>query len=81
MKVYSIGFTRRTAAEFFTVLRWTEIRRLLDVHLHNASQLSGFTKRDDLPFFLKEWARNRLSVAYMPICQITHPWLVYWPAR
>jgi uncharacterized protein YeaO (DUF488 family) len=22
--------------------------------LHNASQLAGFTKRDDLPFFLKE---------------------------
>ena len=54
MKVYSIGFTKKTAAEFFTSLRQAGIRRLLDVRLHNASQLAGFTKRDDLPFFLKE---------------------------
>jgi uncharacterized protein (DUF488 family) len=54
MKVYSIGFTKKTAADFFTALRQAEIRRLLDVRLHNASQLAGFTKRDDLPFFLKE---------------------------
>jgi uncharacterized protein (DUF488 family) len=54
MKAYSIGFTKRTAADFFAALRRAEIRRLLDVRLHNASQLAGFTKRDDLPFFLKE---------------------------
>jgi uncharacterized protein (DUF488 family) len=54
MKVYSIGFTKKTAADFFAALRQAEIRRLLDVRLHNASQLAGFTKRDDLPFFLKE---------------------------
>jgi uncharacterized protein (DUF488 family) len=54
MKVYSIGFTKKTAAEFFAILRRVEIRRLVDVRLHNASQLAGFTKRDDLAFFLKE---------------------------
>jgi uncharacterized protein (DUF488 family) len=54
MKVYSIGFTKKTAAEFFTALRRAEIRRLLDVRLHNSSQLAGFSKRDDLAFFLKE---------------------------
>ena len=54
MKGYTIGFTKRAAADFFTALRQAEIRRLLDVRLHNASQLAGFTKRDDLPFFLKE---------------------------
>ncbi len=54
MRVYSIGFTRKTAADFFTSLRQAKIRCLLDVRLHNASQLAGFTKRDDLPFFLKE---------------------------
>ena len=53
MKGYTIGFTKRAAADFFTALRQAEIRRLLDVRLHNASQLAGFTKRDDLPFFLK----------------------------
>jgi hypothetical protein len=54
MKVYSIGFTKKTAAQFFTTLRQAEIRRLLDVRLHNVSQLAGFTKRNDLSFFLKE---------------------------
>jgi uncharacterized protein (DUF488 family) len=54
MKVYSIGFTKKTAAEFFTALRQAGVQRLVDVRLHNSSQLAGFTKRDDLPFFLKE---------------------------
>ena len=54
MKVYSIGFTKKTAAEFFTALRQAEIRRLLDVRLRNSSQLAGFSKQDDLAFFLKE---------------------------
>jgi uncharacterized protein (DUF488 family) len=54
MEVYSIGFTKKTAAEFFTALRRAEIRRLLDVRLRNSSQLAGFSKRDDLAFFLKE---------------------------
>jgi uncharacterized protein (DUF488 family) len=54
VKVFSIGFTKKTAAEFFTALRRAEVRRLLDVRLHNSSQLAGFSKRDDLAFFLKE---------------------------
>jgi uncharacterized protein (DUF488 family) len=35
-------------------LRSAGITRLLDVRLKNSSQLAGFTKREDLPFFLKE---------------------------
>lgn len=54
MEVYSIGFTKRTAAEFFGALKSAGIRRLLDVRLNNSSQLAGFTKREDLPFFLRE---------------------------
>ena len=54
MEVYTIGFTKRTAAEFFGTLRKAGIKRLLDVRLNNSSQLAGFTKRDDLGFFLKE---------------------------
>jgi uncharacterized protein (DUF488 family) len=30
------------------------IRRLLDVRLNNVSQLAGFSKRDDLRYFLRE---------------------------
>ena len=54
MEIYTIGFTKRTAAEFFGALKRVGIKRLLDVRLNNISQLAGFTKRDDLPFFLRE---------------------------
>jgi Protein of unknown function, DUF488 len=54
VNTYTIGFTRRTAREFFDALRGAGIRRLVDVRLHNASQLAGFTKREDLAFFLHE---------------------------
>jgi uncharacterized protein (DUF488 family) len=54
MEVSSIGFTKKTAEQFFTLLKRGGIRRLLDVRLNNVSQLAGFTKREDLQFFLKE---------------------------
>jgi uncharacterized protein (DUF488 family) len=54
MEVYSIGFTKKTAEQFFGILRTEGIRRLLDVRLNNVSQLAGFTKRDDLRYFLRE---------------------------
>ena len=54
MEIYTIGFTGKTAAEFFGALRQAGIARLIDVRLNNASQLAGFTKRADLAFFLRE---------------------------
>ena len=54
MEVYTIGFTKRTAADFFGTLRRAGVKCLLDVRLNNSSQLAGFTKKEDLPFFLKE---------------------------
>jgi uncharacterized protein (DUF488 family) len=51
MKVFTIGFTKKTAREFFDKLRRPGLRRLIDVRLNNVSQLAGFTKRDDLLFF------------------------------
>ncbi len=54
MEVYTIGFTKRSAADFFGTLRDAGIQRLLDVRLHNTGQLAGFTKREHLPFFLRE---------------------------
>lgn len=53
-QIYSIGVTSYAAARFFGTLRQRGIRRLLDVRLNNWTQLAGFTKRDDLPFFLGE---------------------------
>jgi uncharacterized protein (DUF488 family) len=54
VEVYSIGFTKKTAEQFFGILGKVGIRRLLDVRLKNASQLAGFTKREDLEYFLRE---------------------------
>ena len=54
MEIYTIGFAGRKAAEFFGKLRQQGIKRLIDVRLNNTSQLAGFTKKDDLKFFLKE---------------------------
>lgn len=52
--VYTIGFTKKNAEEFFSFIRKSEISTLIDVRLNNISQLAGFAKRDDLKFFLKE---------------------------
>jgi uncharacterized protein (DUF488 family) len=54
MKVFTIGFTKKTAQQFFEVLRRSGAKRVVDVRLNNVSQLAGFAKRDDLAFFLKE---------------------------
>lgn len=53
MDLFTIGFTKKTAEQFFGLLRRHNVRRLVDVRLNNVSQLAGFTKRDDLKFFLK----------------------------
>ena len=54
MEIYSIGFTKKTAEEFFAILKRTGIRRLIDVRLNNRSQLAGFTKGVDLQYFLQK---------------------------
>jgi len=54
MEIYSIGFTQRSAGSFFDALKAHGIERLLDVRLNNTSQLAGYTKQSDLPYFLRE---------------------------
>jgi len=54
VEIYTIGFTKKGAAEFFGALRRAGIRRLIDVRLNNTSQLAGFAKRDNLEYFLAE---------------------------
>ena len=53
MEVYTIGFTQKSAEEFFGLLKQSGVKRLIDVRLKNVSQLAGFAKRHDLEFFLK----------------------------
>ena len=53
MKIYTMGYTKKSAEEFFGALEKHDIERVLDVRLKNTSQLAGFTKRDDLEYFLQ----------------------------
>ena len=54
MKLFTIGFTKKSAERFFGLLRDSGAERVVDVRLHNVSQLTGFSKKTDLPFFLRE---------------------------
>ena len=54
MQLYTIGFTKKTAAEFFGLLNASSAKRVVDVRLNNRSQLAGFAKQKDLIFFLQE---------------------------
>jgi len=53
LTIYTIGFTKKSAEEFFEALLNSGAKHLLDIRLNNKSQLTGFTKRDDLRYFLK----------------------------
>jgi uncharacterized protein (DUF488 family) len=54
MKLFTIGFTKKSAEKFFSLLSGAGVKRVIDVRLNNTSQLAGFAKRDDLRYFTKE---------------------------
>ncbi len=54
--LFTIGFTKKTARDFFELLTEAGVKRIIDTRLNNVSQLSGFAKRKDLKYFLKEIA-------------------------
>ena len=66
MKIFTIGFTKKSAREFFGRLQKPGLRRLIDVRLNNVSQLAGFSKRDDLAFFCE----SILSIEYLHLPEL-----------
>jgi uncharacterized protein (DUF488 family) len=66
MKVFTIGFTKKSAREFFGKLRRPELTRVVDVRLNNVSQLAGFSKRDDLQYFCEAI----LSIGYLHLPEL-----------
>ncbi len=54
MKVFTIGFTQKTAERFFGLLGHSGAKRVVDVRLNNISQLAGFAKKQDLAYFAKQ---------------------------
>jgi uncharacterized protein (DUF488 family) len=64
-KIFTIGFTKKTAETFFTTICKNNISLLIDVRLNNTSQLAGFTKENDLRYFLK--AIGDISYLHEPL--------------
>ena len=56
IETYTIGFTKKTAKDFFEKLKQSGAKRIVDVRLNNVSQLAGFAKKNDLIYFLKTLA-------------------------
>src|SRR5690349_22358982 len=56
MKLYTIGFTKKSAERFFTLLRSNGVQCPVDIRLHPGGQLAGFARQGDLPYFLSELA-------------------------
>lgn len=54
IELFTIGFTKKSAEQFFDTLLQSGIKRVIDTRLNNVSQLAGFTKRADLEYFLQK---------------------------
>ncbi len=66
MKLFTIGFTKKSAENFFTKLSDAGVKRLIDIRLNNVSQLAGFAKKDDLSCFLK----TICAIEYVPLPEL-----------
>lgn len=55
-KLYTIGFTKKSAEEFFNLLKDNNVDWVIDIRLNPNSQLSGFAKGKDIKYFLKKLA-------------------------
>lgn len=68
MVLYTLGFTQKSAQQFFELIKSNNIDMLVDIRLNNKSQLAGFTKGDDLRYFLDKICncKYRHCIEYAP---------------
>lgn len=71
VNVATIGFTKSSAERFFDRLLKAGVRKVVDVRLHNTSQLAGFAKADDLAYFLRKI--GDIEYAHQPLLAPTDP--------
>ena len=57
IKLYTIGFTGKSAEKFFGLLKKFDVKKIIDTRINNVSQLAGFAKGSDLRFFAMEIGR------------------------
>lgn len=53
MSLFTIGFTKHSAEDFFETLKSANVRKLIDIRINKTSQLAGFAKGTDLPYLLR----------------------------
>ncbi len=63
--IFTIGFTKKTAEEFFRLLQEAQVQKLIDIRENRVGQLAGFAKYPDLAFFLRGIAG--ITYDYQPI--------------
>ncbi len=64
MRILTIGFTKKSAEQFFETLKNAKAKRIVDVRLNNVSQLAGFAKKKDLEYFLENLCH--MEYAHVP---------------
>jgi len=64
--LYTIGFTQKSAQQFFSLLLENGVQRLVDIRLNPHGQLSGFARQEDLPYFLNKLAGG-CQYLYLPL--------------
>jgi uncharacterized protein (DUF488 family) len=63
--IFTIGFTKKSAEEFFRLLQEAQVRKLIDIRENRVGQLAGFAKYPDLAFFLDRI--SGIAYDYQPI--------------
>jgi uncharacterized protein (DUF488 family) len=62
MKLFTIGFTGKTAEKFFDLLGNSRATKLIDIRINRTSQLAGFAKEQDLKYFVPKLAGLQYQV-------------------
>ena len=52
MVVCTIGFAKKNLKAFISKLRAADVKKVVDIRLHNTLQLAGYAKKDDLEYVL-----------------------------
>ena len=73
MRLMTIGFTKKSARDFFEALQTAGVKRIVDVRLNNVSQLAGFAKKKDLAYFLERICG--IDYAHLPVLAPTQAML------
>lgn len=58
INLFDIGFTQKSAEDFFRLIKDSEINCLVDIRQNPNGQLSRFAFEKDLPYFLQELANG-----------------------